>query len=142
MRRLKDVHAAGRPADGKLIHILSSGIKAAATWTKVDVLQQCREACGGMGFLAANKIGPMITDTNVDVTFEGARAARGWGGGKGAARGAPSTQLHPRLGAGTARRAGRGAARPAPSNDSPPPNPRPRPPPRPPPPPPQATTRC
>jgi hypothetical protein len=76
MRRLKDLHAAGRPADAKLIHILSSGIKAAATWTKIDVLQQCREACGGMGFLAANKIGPMITDTNVDVTFEGARRGR------------------------------------------------------------------
>lgn len=71
MGRLKELHAAGRPADAKLIHIFSSGIKAAATWTKVEVLQECREACGGMGFLAANKIGPMIADTNVDVTFEG-----------------------------------------------------------------------
>ncbi|KAI8467025.1 MAG: acyl-CoA dehydrogenase/oxidase C-terminal [Monoraphidium minutum] len=71
MRRLKDVHAAGRPADAKLIHIMSSGIKAAATWTRVEVLQECREACGGQGFLASNKIGPTITDTNVDVTFEG-----------------------------------------------------------------------
>jgi hypothetical protein len=36
MRRLKDVYAAGRPSDGKLIHILSSGIKVgpclALTW--------------------------------------------------------------------------------------------------------------
>ncbi len=31
----------------------------------------CRECCGGMGFLAANKIGPMKTDMDVDVTFEG-----------------------------------------------------------------------
>jgi hypothetical protein len=53
--------------------------QAAATWTRVEVLQECREACGGMGFLAANKIGPMITDTNVDVTFEG-----GWAGARGA----------------------------------------------------------
>jgi acyl-CoA oxidase len=37
------------------------------------VLQECREACGGMGFLSANKIGVMVYDTNVDVTFEGAR---------------------------------------------------------------------
>eukprot|EP00889_Picochlorum_renovo_P002955 jgi/Picre1/29985/NNA_005361.t1 len=33
--------------------------------------QECRECCGGMGFLAANKIGPMLNDMNVDVTFEG-----------------------------------------------------------------------
>ncbi len=37
----------------------------------LQVLQQCRECCGGMGFLAANKIGPMKTDMDVDVTFEG-----------------------------------------------------------------------
>lgn len=58
--------------DPKAIHILSSGLKAAATWHRVAILQDCREACGGMGFLAANKIGPMICDMNVDVTFEGA----------------------------------------------------------------------
>jgi len=52
-------------------HTLSSGLKAAATWTKTEILQRCRECCGGMGFLAVNQIGPMICDMNVDVTFEG-----------------------------------------------------------------------
>lgn len=33
--------------------------------------QACREACGGQGFLAANKIGPLKSDMDVDVTFEG-----------------------------------------------------------------------
>lgn len=42
----------------------------------MEVLQECRESMGGQGFLASNKIGPMITDTNVDVTFEGARPRR------------------------------------------------------------------
>lgn len=60
-----------QPGDAKLIHIISSGLKAAATWTRVEVLQNCRECCGGMGFLAANKIGPLKTDTDIDVTFEG-----------------------------------------------------------------------
>jgi acyl-CoA oxidase len=55
----------------KQIHVLSSGLKAAATWHRVRILQECRECCGGMGFLAANKIGPMLNDMNVDVTFEG-----------------------------------------------------------------------
>ncbi|GBF88240.1 hypothetical protein Rsub_00952 [Raphidocelis subcapitata] len=71
MKRLKDLVAAGRPSDAKTIHIFSSGIKAAATWTRVEVLQHCREACGGMGFLSSNRIGNMLNDTNVDVTFEG-----------------------------------------------------------------------
>eukprot|EP00887_Chlorella_sp_A99_P007225 scaffold2.g7225.t1 len=53
------------------IHVQSSGLKAAATWHRLNTLQQCREACGGMGVLAANRIGPMANDSNVDVTFEG-----------------------------------------------------------------------
>ena len=57
--------------NAKVVHVLSSGLKAAATWHRVQILQECRECCGGMGFLAANKIGPMLNDMNVDVTFEG-----------------------------------------------------------------------
>eukprot|EP00775_Hariotina_reticulata_P009656 gene9656-9816_t len=34
-------------------------------------LKNCRECCGGQGFLSANKIGSMKTDMDVDVTFEG-----------------------------------------------------------------------
>ena len=67
----QDLAAKGNPKDGKAIHVLSSGLKAAATWSRVDILQKCRECCGGQGFLAANKIGPMKTDMDVDVTFEG-----------------------------------------------------------------------
>ena len=67
----QELAAQGNPHDGKTIHVLSSGLKAAATWSRVEILQHCRECCGGQGFLAANKIGPMQTDMNVDVTFEG-----------------------------------------------------------------------
>lgn len=59
------------PQIAKKVHVLSSGLKAAATWHRVRILQDCRECCGGMGFLAINKIGPMLNDMNVDVTFEG-----------------------------------------------------------------------
>lgn len=57
--------------DAKQIHVLSSGLKAAATWTRVEILQNCRECCGGMGFLTDNQIAGLICDMNVDVTFEG-----------------------------------------------------------------------
>mmetsp|Transcript_30316 Transcript_30316/g.55398 ORF Transcript_30316/g.55398 Transcript_30316/m.55398 type:complete len:644 (-) Transcript_30316:901-2832(-) len=55
----------------KAIHVVSSGLKAAATWTRIAALQNCRECCGGFGFLSQNKIGPLLNDMNVDVTFEG-----------------------------------------------------------------------
>lgn len=92
MGSLKELMDRKQPSDAKAVHVVSSGLKAGATWTRVEVLQACREACGGMGFLAANRIGPMKTDTDVDVTFEvrGAelvgvdrRVFSGWGGGGG-----------------------------------------------------------
>eukprot|EP00195_Chlamydomonas_chlamydogama_P017223 CAMPEP_0202900654 /NCGR_PEP_ID=MMETSP1392-20130828/11964_1 /ASSEMBLY_ACC=CAM_ASM_000868 /TAXON_ID=225041 /ORGANISM="Chlamydomonas chlamydogama, Strain SAG 11-48b" /LENGTH=634 /DNA_ID=CAMNT_0049587091 /DNA_START=142 /DNA_END=2046 /DNA_ORIENTATION=+ len=71
MGHLKSVFERQRPQDAKLIHVLSSGLKAAATWSRVEGLQNARECCGGMGVLAANRIGPLLNDMNVDVTFEG-----------------------------------------------------------------------
>jgi acyl-CoA oxidase len=56
---------------GKQVHVLSSGLKAAATWHRTQILQDCRECCGGLGVMSANRIGPMLNDMNVDVTFEG-----------------------------------------------------------------------
>lgn len=41
----------GQASDAKVVHILSSGLKAGATWSRVQILQLCRECCGGMGFL-------------------------------------------------------------------------------------------
>lgn len=71
MLQLKQVVVKGGPDAAKQIHIVSSGLKAGATWHRVKILQDCRECCGGMGFLAINRIGPMLNDMNVDVTFEG-----------------------------------------------------------------------
>ncbi|GAX74251.1 hypothetical protein CEUSTIGMA_g1700.t1 [Chlamydomonas eustigma] len=71
MGSLKNILDRKQAQDAKVIHVLSSGIKAAATWWRVEGLQACRECCGGQGFLSANQIGPLATDMNVDVTFEG-----------------------------------------------------------------------
>ncbi|PSC76022.1 acyl-oxidase [Micractinium conductrix] len=71
MQRLKKVTLKGGAEAAKTVHIVSSGLKAGATWSRVRILQDCRECCGGMGFLSANRIGPMLNDMNVDTTFEG-----------------------------------------------------------------------
>ena len=55
---------------------MSSCLKAGATWTRVKCQQEAREACGGMGFLAANRIGVYKADQDVDVTFEGDNTVR------------------------------------------------------------------
>ena len=63
-KRLAAAPGGGSAADARAVHVLSSGLKAAATWHRVRVLQDCRECCGGQGFLAINKIGPMLNDMN------------------------------------------------------------------------------
>eukprot|EP00474_Spongospora_subterranea_P001708 CRZ02166.1 hypothetical protein [Spongospora subterranea] len=55
----------------KDLHVLASGIKPLSTWHRQRVLQTCRECCGGQGLLAANLIGNLMSDTEIDVTWEG-----------------------------------------------------------------------
>ncbi|SER97685.1 acyl-CoA dehydrogenase [Actinokineospora terrae] len=49
----------------------AAGIKAAATWHATRAIQTCREACGGAGYLAENRLPQLKADTDVFTTFEG-----------------------------------------------------------------------
>lgn len=49
----------------------AAGLKAHATWHAIDTVQACREACGGQGYLAVNRLGPMRADADVFTTYEG-----------------------------------------------------------------------
>ncbi|RLK62174.1 acyl-CoA dehydrogenase [Actinokineospora cianjurensis] len=49
----------------------AAGIKAAATWHATRTIQTCREACGGAGYLAENRLPQLKADTDVFTTFEG-----------------------------------------------------------------------
>ena len=64
---------AGRTEDeAREIETRAAALKAyASDWT-VATLQECREACGGQGYLASNRIGALRADTDVFTTFEGA----------------------------------------------------------------------
>jgi acyl-CoA oxidase len=49
----------------------AAGIKALATWHASATIQECREACGGAGYLSENRFGELRADIDVFTTFEG-----------------------------------------------------------------------
>jgi acyl-CoA oxidase len=53
------------------LETLAAGVKAVATWQATDTIQTCREACGGAGYLRANRFAALKADTDVFTTFEG-----------------------------------------------------------------------
>jgi len=53
------------------IETKAAGMKAKATWHAMDTIQECREACGGKGYLAENRFGELIGDADIFSTFEG-----------------------------------------------------------------------
>jgi acyl-CoA oxidase len=74
--RLHDVLsvASGPAEDEKTRRELESraaGTKALGTWHATRTIQECREACGGAGYLAVNRFAALKADTDVFTTFEG-----------------------------------------------------------------------
>ncbi|MCL2543508.1 MAG: acyl-CoA dehydrogenase family protein [Nocardioidaceae bacterium] len=49
----------------------AAGTKAFGTWHATRTIQECREACGGAGYLAENRFTALKADTDVFATFEG-----------------------------------------------------------------------
>lgn len=72
-KRLADRYYAERN-EGEIsreLENLAAGIKSMSTWHTTAALQECREACGGNGFLSSNRIGQLKSDTDIFTTFEG-----------------------------------------------------------------------
>ena len=61
------------PSDEALaeVHTLSSGLKPMVTWATHEAIDVCREACGGHGYSAINRLGELREDHDVWKTFEG-----------------------------------------------------------------------
>lgn len=53
------------------IETLAAGMKAYSTWFTTDALQECRETCGGKGYLAENRFASLKADSDIFTTFEG-----------------------------------------------------------------------
>jgi acyl-CoA oxidase len=57
--------------DRRELEARAAGVKAIATWHATSTIQTCREACGGAGYLAVNRLPGLKADTDVFTTFEG-----------------------------------------------------------------------
>lgn len=57
--------------DRQDLETLAAALKPLSTWHALDTLQECREACGGTGFLIENRFASLRADLDVYVTFEG-----------------------------------------------------------------------
>ncbi|WP_375386248.1 acyl-CoA dehydrogenase [uncultured Microbacterium sp.] len=63
--------AADTDADREDLETLAAALKPLSTWHALDTLQEAREACGGAGFLAENRLVGLRSDLDVYATFEG-----------------------------------------------------------------------
>ena len=59
------------PEDQRELESRAAGLKAANTWHASTAIQEAREACGGAGYLAENRLIQLRADTDVFTTFEG-----------------------------------------------------------------------
>lgn len=71
LRALAERYAGPERADDPELESLIAGLKAVATAHATATIQACREACGGQGYLAVNRLAALKADTDVFTTFEG-----------------------------------------------------------------------
>lgn len=57
--------------DQRKLESLAAGLKAITTWHASDTISECREACGGAGYLSENRLPQLRADCDVFTTFEG-----------------------------------------------------------------------
>lgn len=53
------------------VHAIISVMKAMATWNGYRGLQECRQACGGLGYSYYSRFGLLIDNCDIEQTWEG-----------------------------------------------------------------------
>lgn len=57
--------------DKRKVETQVAGLKSVITWFANTTIQECREACGGKGYLLENRIADLKGDVDIFTTFEG-----------------------------------------------------------------------
>jgi acyl-CoA oxidase len=57
--------------DRRELESLAAGLKATSSWHATETIQNCRECCGGAGYMSVNRFAALKADTDVFTTFEG-----------------------------------------------------------------------
>ena len=57
--------------DKRIVETQVAGLKSIITWYANETIQECREACGGKGYLIENRIADIKGDVDIYTTFEG-----------------------------------------------------------------------
>jgi acyl-CoA oxidase len=71
LHELTDVQGDEASKNHRELETLAAGLKAVGTWHAVETIQTCREACGGAGYMSANRLTELKADIDVFATFEG-----------------------------------------------------------------------
>lgn len=71
LTKLADQFTTADEEQQRKIETKAAGLKAMATWHATDTIQECREACGGKGYLSENRLDALKADTDIFTTFEG-----------------------------------------------------------------------
>nr|WP_036457059.1 acyl-CoA dehydrogenase [Mycobacterium sp. UM_WGJ] len=71
--RCHDLQTADEPdaEEQRELEARAAGLKAANTWHASRAIQEAREACGGAGYMAENRLIALRADVDVFTTFEG-----------------------------------------------------------------------
>ncbi len=69
--KMMEVYCDDAQPDKRQIETQVAGLKSIITWYANDTIQECREACGGKGYLIENRIADLKGDVDIFTTFEG-----------------------------------------------------------------------
>ena len=69
--KMMEVYCDESQPDKRKVETQVAGLKSIITWYANSTIQECREACGGKGYLIENRIADLKADVDIFTTFEG-----------------------------------------------------------------------